>query len=198
MRGEWTDIQLLAAEIYSGQTPSTASPKVLELLETGIEAMRVGDFELAETSFEEAVEAEPDSPSAVYNLCTVWLRRDGIAGQRKARARLEQLHQDAPDYQFAIIALAQFAAMDGEFQRARDLLAPLLQAERLHIAEVIALFTTQVQIALKEGDLDAAERTFKLLCEICDEGHPEIEILRSRIDKAKRKGGWRGLFSKFR
>ena len=47
------------------------------------------------------------------------------------------LHEEHPDYPFAAIALAQFAAGDGEFQRARDLLAPCFEATQLHTSEAI-------------------------------------------------------------
>ncbi|MEO8494642.1 MAG: tetratricopeptide repeat protein [Planctomycetota bacterium] len=196
-RGKWTDIQLLAAEIYSAPIPSASSPQALELVVAGIEAMKTGDYRLAEVAFEEALEEEPDNCSAAYNLCAIWLRRDGNAGKRKARTRLEQLHKDSPDYPFATIALAQFAAMDGEFQTARDLLAPIFQAKRLHISEATALFTSQTQIALEEGDLAGAEQSFDLLCEFADEGDANLPVLRRRIDKASRKGGWLGLGSWF-
>ena len=194
-RGEWTDIQLLAAEITGGPRPSSSSPRVLRLLEDGFHAMRENDFETAEAAFSEALVEDPDNCSAAYNLCTVWMRRDGKEGQRRAIPRLEQLHREHPDYMFAAIALAQNAAGAGEFQRARDLLAPCFKATRLHTSEATALFAAQAQIALEENDIDAAERAFDMLCEIADEDDPHIMALRYRIDRASNKQGLRGLFS---
>lgn len=196
-RGKWTDIQLLAAEISSETRESASSPKVLELMKDGTLAMQAGDYDFAETCYSEALAEEPDSRSAAYNLCTVWLRRDGEAGQQRAQRRLEELHREFPDYVFATIALAQFAGMAGEFQKARDSLAPIYRTPQLHISEAMALFTAAAQIALEERDWDGAERAYELLCEITDEGDPNLKMLRKRIDRVSQKGGLRGLFPKF-
>jgi len=194
-RGKWTDIQLLAAEITGEPRPSSSSARVRELLEDGFYAMRATDFETAEAAFSEALAEEPDNCSAAYNLCAVWMRRDGEEGERRAIPRLEQLHREHPDYTFAAIALAQFAAGAGEFQRARDLLAPCFKMTRLHTSEATALFAAQAQIALEENDIDAAERAFDMLCDIADEDDPQIMAVRYRIDRASRKKGLRGFFS---
>ena len=84
------------------------------------------------------LDKEPDNRSAVYNLCVVWLERDGEAGRRRAQARMEEIHEQFPDYLFAPISLAQFAAMDGDLDRARDLLEPIFEAKKLHASEAIA------------------------------------------------------------
>jgi tetratricopeptide (TPR) repeat protein len=196
-RGKWTDIQLLAAEISAEPRASASSPEFLERVKDGMYAMKAADFDLAEACFREALDEEPDSRIAAYNLCTVWLHRDGSEGAKMARARLEQLHRDFPDYPFAAIALSQFAGMDGDFQKARDLLAPIFRAKQLHISEATALFTAQVQLALTERDLDGAERALELLRQIADDDDTNVQILRRQIDRASRKSGLRGLFSRF-
>ena len=110
--------------------------------------------------------------------------------------RLEQLYREHPDYTFAAIALAQFAARAGDFQRARDLLAPCFKVTRLHTSEATALFAAQAQIALEENDIDAAERAFDMLCEIADEDDPQTMAVRYRIDRASsKKKGLRGHLS---
>jgi predicted Zn-dependent protease len=194
-RGEWTDIQLLAAKITGEPRPSSSSARVLELLEDGFYSMRENDFETAESAFSQALAEEPGNCSAAYNLCALWMRRDGEKGKQRAIPRLEQLHRDHPDYPFAAIALAQLAAADGEFQRARDLLAPCYKVTQLHISEATALFAAQAQVALAESDIDAAERAFDMLCEIADEDDPQIMAVRYCIDRASGRKGLRGLFS---
>jgi len=195
-RGSWQDIELFAAEITGEATNLCSSPRVRELVTNGIEAMRAGDYERSEASFQAALEVDPDDCTAVYNLCTTWMRRGGRAGERKARARMEQLHRDFPDYPFAAIAMAQFAAIKGDFQQARDLLAPIFHAKRLHLSEATALFTCQIQIALEEGNVDVAKRTFEMLREIAGEDDEMVRTLRDKIDAASRRGGLRSLFSK--
>ena len=170
---------------------------LLERIKDGMYAIKASDYDLAEACFREALDEEPDSCIAAYNLCTVWLRRDGSEGEKMARARLEQLHRDYPDYPFAAIALSQFAGMDRDFQKARDLLAPIFRTKQLHISEATALFTAQVQLALEERDLDGAERAFELLRQFADEDDANVQMLRRQIDRASRKRGLRGLFSMF-
>ena len=190
--GKWTDIKLFMAEIYWEATPC-ASPEVQELVETGTEALNKDDFALAEESFIRILDIEPDNCGAAYNLCIVWLNRDGEAGRRRAQARMEEIHEQFPDYLFAPISLAQFVAMDGDMDRADDLLAPILDAKKLHVSEVVALFTTQVQIAIKRRDFDTAKKTLAILVQIVGEDDPKVATLRRLIDRAKHGRGLRRL-----
>lgn len=186
-RGKWTEIKLFSPKI-SWEATEPATPFVQELVETGTEALNRGDFELAEESFNRILEKEPDNCSAAYNLCVVWLQRDGQAGRRRALARMEEIHDQFPDYLFASISLAQFAAIDGDLDRAGELLGPVLEAEELHATEAIALFTTQVQIAIKRRAFDAAEQSLAAIAEIAGEDDPRVAELRRRINAARGSG----------
>jgi Flp pilus assembly protein TadD len=188
-RGSWTEIKLFMAEI-SWEVTKCSRPWVQELVETGTEAMRNGNFALAEESFQRILDQEPDNCSAAYNLSVVWLERDGAAGRRRALARMEEIHERFPDYLFAPISLAQFAAMEGDLDRARDLLEPILAAQKLHASEAIALFTAQVQIAVKRREFDSAEQSLGILIKIAGEDDPKVARLRRLIDTA---AGRRGL-----
>ena len=184
-QGKWTEIKLFMPEIERERRPS-ASPRVRQLAETGTEALHKGDFELAEKSFERLLNEQPDDCSAAHNLCIVWLERDGEPGKRRAQARLEEIHARFPDYHFALISLAQLAAMDGDYDRAFDLLMPILDAKKLHISEAIALFVAQIQIAVKRRELDSAEQTLSLLIQFAGEDDPHVAGLRRLIDTAAR------------
>jgi len=193
-RGKWTDIKLFMAEISWESTPC-ATPWEQELVETGTEALNDGDYTLAEESFNRILDKEPDNCSAAYNLCVVWLERDGEAGRRRAQARMEEIHDRFPDYLFAPISLAQFAAIDGDLDRARDLLEPILDAKELHVTEAIALFTAQVQIAVKRREFASAEQSLELLVQIAGEDDPKVARLRRLIDNASGRRGLRRLLS---
>jgi tetratricopeptide (TPR) repeat protein len=185
--GEWIEIKLFMAEI--SWEPEEGSPWAQDLVETGTEALSCGDFALAEESFNTILSREPDNCSAAYNLCVVWLNRDGEEGRRRAQARMEEIHEQFPDYLFAAISLAQFAALDREFERAGRLLEPILDAKKLHASEAIALFTAQIQIALQRREFGSAEQAFSVLVQIADEDDPRVAELRRRIDTAARKRG---------
>jgi len=194
-RGKWTEIKLFMAKI-NWESKRRATPQVEELVETGTEALSNGDYALAEESFHGILDKEPDNCSAAYNLCVVWLERDGRAGRRRAQARLEEIHAQFPDYLFAPISLAQFAAMDGDLDRARDLLEPICDAKELHVSEAMALFTAQVQIAIKRREFDLAEQSLALLVRIVGEDDPKVARLRRLIDNASGRRGPRRLLSR--
>ena len=107
-------------------------------------------------------------------------------GRRRALARLNEIHERYPDYLFAPITLAQFAAMDGNLDRAAELLEPILDAKRLHASEAIALLTAHVQIALKRREFDSAEQSWAILARIAGEDDPKVAGLRQLIDTAFR------------
>ena len=193
-RGKWTEIKLFMAEI-NWEATQCAAPWVQELVETATEALSNGDFALAEESFNRVLDKEPDNCSAAYNLCVVWLERDGEAGRRRAQVRMEEIYDQFPDYLFAPIALAQFAAMEGDLDRACDLLEPILDAKKLHVSEAIALFTAQVQIAIKRREFDSAEQSLALLVQIAGEDDPKVARLRRLIDTASGGRGLRRLLS---
>ena len=161
---------------------------VQELVETGTEALRNCHFSLAEESFNQILEEEPDNCCAAYNLSVIWLERDGLGGQLRAKACVEEIHSRFPDYLFASIALAQFAAIEGDMERASDLLEPVLDAKKLHVTEAIALFTAQVQIAIKHREFESAEQALGLLTQLTGENDPKVAILRRLIDNADRRG----------
>lgn len=187
--GEWKQVQLITTKITHQALPSNSSPRVLALMADGINAMKKGDWQTAEAALTDALQEEPDNCSAIYNLCVVWRERDGIAGERRAITRLQQLHEQHPDYTFAAITLAQFAAAKGNFQEARELLSPCLRAPHLHISEATALLAAQAQNALAENDVDAAEQALDMLAEIADENDPLVIAVRHRLDRVTTKKG---------
>lgn len=196
-QGKWAELQLLSFEVYDEPPKNSTSPKTINLLTAGIEAMQVSDFDSAESCFEEAVRTEPSNCSAIYKLCSVWLERGRPELQQKARQRLEQLHLDSPEYPFAAIALAQFEGMRGDFQKARDILAPLYQVERMHRTEAVALFTAEVQLAMAAGDQKAAEQAYQLLCQFTHADDGNLKLLKSRMEEAFQQSGWRKMLSCF-
>lgn len=196
-QGKWAELQLLAFEVYDESENNSISPTTVKLLTAGMEAMRVSDLDAAESCFERAVKMEPNNCSAIYNLCAVWLERGRPELEQKARQRLEQLHLDFPEYPFAAIALAQFAGMRGDFQRAREILAPLYQIERMHRSEAVALFTAELQLAITAGDQKAAEKAYQLLCQFADANDKNLRLLKSRMEQADEPKGWQKMLSVF-
>ncbi len=184
--GLWREVSVCVAEIDWQPEPSPSWKR--ELLAIGNNATSRGDFELAEASYNKILERDPDTCGAVYNLCTVWAQRDGKAGQRRARARIEELHQAFPDYIFASVLRAQLVALEGDFARADAMLQPVIAAEKLHFMEARALFMAQVQIALKRHRLSAARWALFRLGELSDKDDSQWEALHRLVESAAREG----------
>ncbi len=182
--GCWTEVQLLNAEIYDeAKKKASDSPEVLEWIADGIGAMHEGDYDRAEALFEKVLEREPGNVNASFNRCTVWIRRDGSKGIQRARPLIQQLHQDHPEYIFARAAVAQIMAGDGEIQKARELLAPVYQQDRLHVSEAIALFSAQAEICFADRDTAGVERAISMLTELGGEGNPSAIAWRQRLNR---------------
>ncbi|MFV2066901.1 MAG: hypothetical protein ACC645_07950 [Pirellulales bacterium] len=76
------------------------------------------------------------------------------------------------------------------------MLEPILEAKKLHATEAIALFTAQVQIAIRRHEFDSAEQSFALLVQIAGEDDPKIATLRHLIDTASGRHGLSRLLSR--
>lgn len=185
-RGKWKDIALIFQEVHSEPT-ETASPRVAQWLEQGTEASHRMELESAEIAFEKAIAEDPNCLSAIFNLCTVWMRRDGKPGELRARRRIEELHRDFPDYFFAAVALAQFALKDNDVEKAKDLLAQLSKQKRLHISEAKALYGIQLEMALHYGELESAEVLLKAVENLTDESDHFLLGLKRLVRNAKSK-----------
>ena len=92
-------------------------------------------------------------------------------------------------HQMAIAIGLNHLAMDDDLDRANDLLKPILDAKKLHASEAMALFTAQVQIAVKRREFDLAEQSLALLARIAGEDDPKVSKLRRLIDTAPRGRG---------
>ena len=192
-RGKWTDVQLFAPEIYF-EAAGEVEPWESELARIGTEAMNRGDYDAAERAWEDTLAHNPDSRTAAFNLAVVWMHRDGRAGRRRAEVRFRELHEQYPDYLFASIALANLAAEDGDFDRAGELLATVVNRKRFHVSEAAALFSAQLN-RIARGELAAAEQAHAMLVEICGTNHPVATEIRERIEAANNKRSLRGLLS---
>ncbi len=191
-RGQWTEIKLIGFEI-------TAEPLEVELwkgelLEEGYWAMREGDLEIAEKAFQQVLDRDPNCRSARFNRASVWQRRRRGDEPEKAEREIRKLHADHPDYSFAAMAVAHFEAEEGNFDLSKQLIKDVVERSKLHLSEAMMLFTTQAQVALIEGDLEAAESSWNIMCQISNEDDPRVRQIREKIDVHRfRKTSGRGL-----
>jgi tetratricopeptide (TPR) repeat protein len=194
-KGQWSNVLILGAEITTGTELLNYPEQVRELLEEGSKAQHAGDFDRAEAIYKSVLAEDPNNCTAIYNSCVIWLNRDGEQGRANAFARLTKLHSQSPSYLLAPIALAQLAADDGDLKTAHDLLTSAYNESKLSYSEAVALFTAQIQIAILEKKLDAAQLAFEALLNFAEPGDRRIDLLRRRIDSATSKNPLRRLIS---
>ena len=186
MRGEWQELLLLGFEIYpepEGANPHSA--RVTQWLEEATLALRAGDVKRAEPLLRQALAEEPDAPDLLNNLAAAY----SLQGRRQeSEALVREIHARHPDYFFGRANLARLLAQAGDYDRARELLDPLLQQKRLHITEFDSLCAAEIDLFLAQGNLDAA-RTWFSMWESADTDSPMLEQFRRRIGVSRRKPG---------
>lgn len=187
-QGKWTEVALFRAEIVYEAEVNNDSPLVNQFISEGTEAMYQNDPARAQPMFESAIAESPDNCCAVHNLCITWLQLDGANGRSRAKNRLEKLRRDFPDYGFATITLAQIAAIERDFEKAKNLIQSAFQCTRMHISQAIALHAAQIQLAIETKELELADKTFESLSQIADKNDPVVLHLSKKLKSAKANG----------
>lgn len=59
-----------------------------------------------------------------------------LRGRQENEGLLRQVHERCPDYLFSRVNLAHLAIRDGDLNRAKELLEPLVKRRRLHYSEL--------------------------------------------------------------
>lgn len=186
LNGQQHSEDIIIAEIFDEPVDNSESERICDLLHDATIALYESDFETAEQLLEEILAEEPQNPTANYNLCVVWLQRDGKAGKERALARMEEIRQFAPDYLFAAVTLAQFKHQQGEWEEAKELIKPFYSRRRLHISEAKAIYVTRAEMEFSEGRIENAERMLDMLTQLVDDDDAQVQALRNRFARQSR------------
>jgi predicted Zn-dependent protease len=127
---------------------------VEKLAEQATRVLRESDGRQAEELLNEALALAPNSPGLLNNLAVAY-QLQGRA--EEAEEMVRQLHARYPNYLFARVSVAQMAIRDGDLERARELLLPLLQRQRLHVSEFENLCAALIDLYLAEDNCQAAQ-----------------------------------------
>ncbi len=95
------------------------------------------------------------------------------------------------DYLFGRTALANLAARRGNFERARQLLEPLLTRTRLDFGEFSALCMAQINLFLAEGKREPAQNWLDMWRHAIPD-HPSLAVMERRLrslPRAEADGG---------
>jgi Flp pilus assembly protein TadD len=165
-------------------------PQVERWLYDALQATHDGDDEEAEQLLKQALAMEPDKPDLLNNLAAVY----AATGREPAALELwQQIFDRSPDYLFARASLARAAALRGEADKARELLAPLFSRRRLHFSEFAAFSGAQIDLLLAEGHKDGARSWFEMWAEATPDD-PRLDHYRRLVGKPARKMDWRDRF----
>ncbi|MBI3462163.1 MAG: tetratricopeptide repeat protein [Planctomycetes bacterium] len=186
-QGEWRDVVLTSFEL-SDEPVGRHTPRVQRLVEESHEFLMRGDFRRAKPLLEEALAIEPDSPVILNNLISA-LQLEGR--KHEVEQMICDLHQRFPNYFFGRVNMANICIQRREYERARELLAPLLRQRRLHVSEFSALCMSHIQLFLAQGKRDGA-RTWLQMWERGSPDDPRLPEWRGRIERSR----W-SIFGKF-
>jgi tetratricopeptide (TPR) repeat protein len=191
MQGEWRDLLLMGFELHGEPVrPYKHKPQVERWLYDALQATHDGDDEEAEHLLKQALAVEPDKPDLLNNLAAVY----AATGREPAALELwQQIFDRSPDYLFARASLARAAALRGEADKARELLAPLFSRRRLHFSEFAAFSGAQIDLLLAEGHKDGARSWFEMWAEATPDD-PRLDHYRRLVGKPARKMDWRDRF----
>lgn len=150
--GQWRSVFLMGFELH-GEPTAAHPPHVEAEARAAADALGRGDGVAAERWLKQALEKAPDVPSLLNNLALAY-QQQGRTDEAVALTR--RLHERHPDYLFARTTLARLAVRDGELDKAKALLEPLLARRRLHYAEFGTLCDAQIDLLLAQDNPEAA------------------------------------------
>jgi Flp pilus assembly protein TadD len=176
MRGAWSEIVLLGFEIH-GELTQRHPPRVMQLLDEAMPALKGGEAERAEHLLRQALEIEPEAPDLLNNLAMAHVRQ---GRPEAAEALLRQVRQRQPDNAFTQASLARLLLSQGELDEAAALLEPLLSRKRFYRSEFAVFCEAQIDFYLAQENVEAAH-TWLDLWENADPDHPGVELWRQRL-----------------
>lgn len=180
--GAWRAGSVMRFEIHGDPVDRQYAPGVADLVNKGVHALRTGDAVAAEPLLRRALAIDPDDPLVMNNLATACAQ---LGRTDEAETLSIRLHEKHPDYLFGRTALANLAAERGQFERARQLLEPLLSRTRLHFGEFSALCMAQVNLFLAEGKRQPAEQWLDMWRKAMPD-HPALAALEREVRRLPR------------
>ncbi len=176
INGKWDTLLSFGFEVH-GEPIFRHPNNVVRLVDKGMNALHRYDGFTAEKFFRQALELAPDSPDILNNLAaalSLQMRNE------ESRALIEEIHLKHPDYLFARTNLATQCIKQGDLDRAKELVDPLLKRKKIHYSELGAICGVQIELALARKERKSAESWLNLW-EQSDPENPRLEMIRQRI-----------------
>lgn len=183
-KGVLADVLILNMEIKT-QPENKLNPKAIRLYSKAYELLADGDGVSAERILKQALEIAPDSPTLLNNLAAAYEQQ---GRKHEFRQLVLQIYEKHPDYLFGCINRAKLYVHEKEYDKAGELLRPLLKRKQMHITELCALCEGFILFYYKQGNRDAA-RSWLGMLEQNDPDHRGIEHWKAKLNpQAKLEG----------
>ncbi|MGH9847872.1 MAG: tetratricopeptide repeat protein, partial [Blastocatellia bacterium] len=180
LKGEWQELRLRKTAITHeprGEFP----PEVVRLMQEAHRAMYEQDGVKGEQLLKQALELAPDTPSLLNNLALAYI----LQGRKEESDELvTQIFERFPDYLFAHTHMAHRRMQEGKYDEAEEMLIPLMEREVLHTTEAAAIYNALIELYLRRGNMEFAQRYFDLL-EKVDPDNMNLDQWRSRLKKTR-------------
>jgi tetratricopeptide (TPR) repeat protein len=168
----WREVELSTQQI--GDVSPNAQPKTLELIE---KAHRVKDPNEAIRIMQKAVEHEPTSPIAVFNLGVLLVQN----GREEEGTKLlyHSIEVD-PNYMYGHASIALAEAEKGNEREALDHLEIISQASVIAPETAVIVNLARTVLALAKRDVKSARQSLELAAQILPD-HRLIEGFEERV-----------------
>jgi predicted Zn-dependent protease len=123
--------------------------RAMDLYARAVAALQAGKSDEAERLTHLAVARAPNSPVLLNNLAFAYKAQ---GREDEARALLQQIYEQFPDYFLTITATANAATENSDFDQAESLLKPLMQRDTLHFTEFENLCIAYIKLGLANKD----------------------------------------------
>ncbi len=149
------DVKLVGTRILRKPRPHDLPKDLSARLDTALQQHGKGELSGARTTLEEILERVPDHPVVLGQLANVMAAEGQIDMARAAWQRILDQH---PDDLPTRCSLAVERILEGDLERADDLIEGLAQRAELYIQDAFTLFGTIAMLHRAQGENDAAEQ----------------------------------------
>jgi tetratricopeptide (TPR) repeat protein len=173
---EWSEIELNTQRI--GDIKANIQPKTLILVE---KARKTKNQQEAIALLRKAIEMEPTSPIAVFNL-GVMLTQSGKT--EEGSALIQRSVEVDPNYTYGHASIALVEAGKGHEQEALDHLDVVTHAEVIAPDTAVVANLAWADLAIQKRDLEAARQCLDIVAEI-DPEHRLLEKYEKMLEEAE-------------
>jgi Tfp pilus assembly protein PilF len=163
------------------------SPKVADLINRGMEALRQNKEKQAESLLSQAVKLEPRAKEAYNNLAVIYGRLDE---HERAKEMYRKAIEIDPLYVFPRANLTLYLLHDGDLKGAEEMLAPLADASRFTPQEMAFYAYAQARVAMHKEEYDKARNSLEMALEVLPDYEPAHELLERLEQVSQLRSGW--------